>query len=536
MGSGQVAYDGTRSPTSGCVRTLLGALPWPFPQGALRVTDHRPTAVIVLAAGEGTRMKSSLPKVLHAIGGRSLLGHAIAAAQGLSPAHLAVVVRHERDRVAPHVEQIAPSAVVADQDDVKGTGRATECGLDALPGDLSGTVLVTYGDVPLLRTQSLHEMVVAHEETGCAVTVMTSHVQDPTGYGRVLRDATGQVVGIVEQKDADEAQRAITEINSGIYAFDAALLRDALAQVGTDNAQGEKYLTDVVAVAHTAGRRVGAHVLTDLWQTEGVNDRVQLAALGAELNRRVVEGHMRAGVTVVDPATTWIDVDVSIGRDSRILPNTQLLGATTIGAEATVGPDTTLTDMEVGDGASIVRTHGSLSVIRAGASVGPFAYLRPGSDLGEGGKIGTFVETKNASIGAGSKIPHLTYVGDATIGVGSNIGASSVFVNYDGVTKARTTIGDHCRLGSDNMYVAPVTVGDGAYSGAGTVIRKDVPAGALAINVAPQRNLVGWVEAHRAGTAAARAAAAASAATEGSDPPDTPGDGREKAGAAGSDA
>ncbi len=454
-------------------------------------------------------MKSARPKVLHAIGGRSLLGHAIAAAEGLSPTHLAVVVRHERDLVAAHVEQVCPRAVVADQDEIKGTGRATECGLDALPAQLSGTVLVTYGDVPLLETASLHAMVVEHEESGAAVTVMTSHVEDPTGYGRVLRDASGQVVGIVEQKDADEAQRAITEINSGIYAFDAALLRAALREVGTDNAQGEKYLTDVLAIAHGQGRRVGAHVLDDLWQTEGVNDRVQLARLGAELNRRVVERHMRAGVTVVDPATTWIDVEVSIGRDTTILPNTQLLGASSLGEDVTIGPDTTLTDIEVGDGATIIRTHGSLSVIRAGASVGPFAYLRPGSDLGEKGKIGTFVETKNAQIGAGSKIPHLTYVGDATIGVGSNIGASSVFVNYDGVHKARTTIGDHCRLGSDNMYVAPVTVGDGAYSGAGTVIRKDVPPGALAVNVSPQRNIYGWVVDKRPGTAAAEAAAAA---------------------------
>ncbi|MDO5710563.1 MAG: bifunctional UDP-N-acetylglucosamine diphosphorylase/glucosamine-1-phosphate N-acetyltransferase GlmU [Micrococcales bacterium] len=477
--------------------------------GATHVTDHHPTAVIILAAGEGTRMKSARPKVLHAIGGRSLLGHAIVAAQGLSPTHLAVVVRHERELVTQHVHDICPEAVVADQDDVKGTGRAAECGLDRLPGDLTGTVLVTYGDVPLLETASLEAMVRAHEESGAAVTVMTSHISDPSGYGRVLRDSAGQVVGIVEQKDADEAQRAITEINSGIYAFDAALLRDALRQVQTDNAQGEKYLTDVVAVAHGQGKRVAAHVLADLWQTEGVNDRVQLAKMGAELNRRTVERHMRAGVTVIDPATTWIDTSVSIGQDSTILPNTQILGATTIGADVTIGPDTTLIDVDIRDGASVIRTHGSLSVIREGASVGPFAYLRPGSDLGAKGKIGTFVETKNSTIGAGAKVPHLSYVGDATIGERSNIGAASVFVNYDGVTKSRTTIGNDCRLGSDNMYVAPVTVGDGAYSGAGTTVRKDVPAGALAMSVAPQRNLLGWVEEHRAGTAAAHAAQAA---------------------------
>ncbi len=488
------------------------------------MTQHRPTAVIVLAAGEGTRMKSALPKVLHTIGGRSLLGHAICAAEGLGPAHLAVVVRHERDRVEEHVHQVCPQAVVADQDEIKGTGRAAECGLDRLPAELSGTVLVTYGDVPLLETASLQAMVATHEGSGAGVTVMTARIADPTGYGRVLRDDGGQVVGIVEQKDATAAQRQIDEINSGIYAFDAQLLRDALREVGTDNAQGEKYLTDVVAVAHRQGRRVGAHVLEDLWQTEGVNDRVQLAKMGAELNRRILERHMRAGVTIVDPATTWIDTQVSIGPDSTILPGTQILGATTIGADVTIGPDTTLTDMDVRDGARIVRTHGSLSVVRERAVVGPFAYLRPGSDLGAKGKIGTFVETKNATIGQGSKIPHLSYVGDATIGQGTNIGAASVFVNYDGIKKARTTIGNHCRLGSDNMYVAPVTVGDGAYSGAGTTIRKDVPPGALAISVAPQRNVLGWVESHRAGTKAAEAASAARRGDGGTEPGDPPPD------------
>jgi bifunctional UDP-N-acetylglucosamine pyrophosphorylase / glucosamine-1-phosphate N-acetyltransferase len=477
------------------------------------VTTARPAAVIVLAAGEGTRMKSAVPKVLHAIGGRTLLGHAIEAARGTGAEHLSVVVRHERDLVAAHVAEVAPGAVIADQDEVKGTGRATECALDSLPGDLDGTVLVTYGDVPLLSADTLHGLLEAHTATASAATVITATLPDPTGYGRILRDADGSVAGIVEQKDATEQQRAITEINSGIYAFEATVLRKALAQVGTDNAQGEKYLTDVLAIARAEGLRVGAHLIEDLWQTEGVNDRVQLARLGAELNRRVVEGWMRSGVTVVDPATTWIDVDVSLGRDVTVHPQTQLHGATTIGDGVTLGPDTTLTDVEIGDGASVVRTHGSLAVIGAGATVGPFAFLRPGTELGARGKIGTFVETKNAVIGAGSKVPHLSYVGDATIGEESNIGAASVFVNYDGVNKSRTTIGSHCRTGSDNMFVAPVTVGDGAYTGAGTVVRKDVPPGALAINVAPQRNLEGWVQDKRAGTAAAKAAVAALART-----------------------
>jgi len=476
------------------------------------VTPPRPTAVIVLAAGEGTRMKSAMPKVLHTIGGRSLVHHAIAAARGIDPIHLEVVVRHERDLVAAHIAECDPDCLIADQDEIKGTGRAVECGLAALPAELSGTIVVTYGDVPLLTSETLREVLAAHERASVAVTVVTSHIPDPTGYGRIVRDADGSVARIVEQKDATDDERAITEVNSGIYAFEATLLTQALAGLGTDNAQGEKYLTDVVGIARAQGRAVAAYVLADVWQTEGVNDKIQLARLGAELNRRTVEAAMREGAIIRDPATTWIDTDVSIGRDTVIEPNVQLRGATTIGADCLIGPDTTLVDMEVGDGATVCRTQGSLSVVGPGATVGPWAYLRPGTELGAEAKIGTFVETKNANIGAGSKIPHLSYVGDATIGTGTNIGASSVFVNFDGVSKHRTTVGDHCRMGSDTMYVAPVTIGDGAYSGAGTVIRSDVPPGALVLTDAPQRVIEGWVAEHRPDTEAARAAAAAGAA------------------------
>ena len=476
------------------------------------MTPPRPTAVIVLAAGEGTRMKSAMPKVLHTIGGRSLVHHAIAAARGIDPIHLEVVVRHERDLVAAHIAECDPDCLIADQDEIKGTGRAVECGLAALPAELTGTIVVTYGDVPLLTSETLHEVLAAHEGAPVAVTVVTSHIPDPTGYGRIVRDADGSVARIVEQKDATDDERAITEVNSGIYAFEATLLTQALAGLGTDNAQGEKYLTDVVGIARAQGRAVAAYVLADVWQTEGVNDKIQLARLGAELNRRTVEAAMREGAIIRDPATTWIDTDVSIGRDTVIEPNVQLRGATTIGADCLIGPDTTLVDMEVGDGATVCRTQGSLSVVGPGATVGPWAYLRPGTELGAEAKIGTFVETKNANIGAGSKIPHLSYVGDATIGTGTNIGASSVFVNFDGVAKHRTTVGDHCRMGSDTMYVAPVTIGDGAYSGAGTVIRSDVPPGALVLTDAPQRVIEGWVAEHRPDTEAARAAAAAGAA------------------------
>lgn len=492
-----------------------------------------PAAVIVLAAGEGTRMKSSTPKMLHTLAGRSLLGHVLVATRSLDPALLAVVVRHERDRVAEHALAVDAGVLVVDQDDVPGTGRAVQCALAALDakahalavvdgvpdgeegrglGDgLEGPVVVTAGDTPLLDGGTLAELLAAHVADGNAVTMLTTELADATGYGRVVRDAAGDVARIVEHKDASAAEREIREINASIYVFDAAVLRRGLAGLGRDNAQGEVYLTDVVAAARAEGGTVRALLSDDPTVVEGVNDRVQLATLRAEMNRRVLERWMREGVTVVDPATTWVDVDVELARDVTLLPGTQLHGATVVGEGATVGPDTTLTDTEVGPGATVTRTHGSLAVLGAGTSVGPFAYLRPGTVLGAQGKIGTFVETKNAEIGEGSKIPHLSYVGDATIGAHTNIGAASVTVNYDGVHKHRTVIGSHARTGADNMFVAPVTVGDGAYTAAGSVIRRDVPAGALGVSGGQQRNIEGWVERRRAGTPAAEAAAAARA-------------------------
>ncbi|MEE6288561.1 bifunctional UDP-N-acetylglucosamine diphosphorylase/glucosamine-1-phosphate N-acetyltransferase GlmU [Georgenia sp. MJ173] len=467
-------------------------------------------------------MKSRTPKVLHAIGGRSLLGFALAAGQELRPRRLAVVVRHERETVAAHATELVPGVVVVDQDQVPGTGRAVQCALGVLDAKeeagrahgggtdrISGPVVVTAGDVPLLDAGTLGELLAAHEADGNAITLLSTRLADPSGYGRVVRGEDGGVTAVVEHRDATEEQREIDEINASVYVFDAEVLRDALGRVGTQNDQGEVYLTDVVALAHEDGKRVRAVVADDPWLVEGVNDRAQLAAIGAELNRRIVEDWMREGVTVVDPATTWIDVDVTLSQDVTILPGSQLHGTTTVGDGAEIGPDTTLRDVVVGAGAQVVRSHATAAEIGAGANVGPFAYLRPGTVLGDAGKIGTFVETKEARIGAGSKVPHLSYVGDAEIGEGTNIGAASVFVNYDGVAKHRTRIGSNARTGSDNMFVAPVTVGDGAYTGAGTVVRHDVPAGALAINTVNQRNIEGWVLRRRAGTPAADAAQAA---------------------------
>lgn len=489
------------------------------------MNDVRPDAVIILAAGEGTRMKSTLPKVLHPIGGAPLLGHAMRAASGAGAAETVVVIRHQRDRVAEFIDDYAARSEIAcrtaDQDEVKGTGRAVECGLDALPADLTGTVVVTMGDVPLLSAETISELTRAHVEAQAAVTVITSVLEDAKAYGRIVRDAEGNVERIVEFKDASDAEREIREINSGIYAFDAQVLRRELANVTSDNAQGEKYLTDVLQLARAAGGRVTAHVLTDLWQTEGVNDRVQLAELGAVLNRRTCERHMRAGVTIVDPATTWIDVDVTIGQDTTILPGTQLLGATSIGAEATIGPEVTLTDCEVGDGAQIKRAECLLAVVGAGATVGPFSYMRPGTVLGAKGKIGGFVETKNTTIGEGAKVPHLTYCGDAVIGEGANIGAGTIFANYDGVNKHRTVIGKHSFVGSDSVLVAPVTVADGAYVAAGSALTDEVGPGQLAVARGRQRNIDGWVAKQRPGTAT-EAAARAAAAPPSSDSTATP--------------
>ncbi|MEV6007404.1 bifunctional UDP-N-acetylglucosamine diphosphorylase/glucosamine-1-phosphate N-acetyltransferase GlmU [Streptomyces sp. NPDC051976] len=473
------------------------------------MSPNRPAAVVILAAGEGTRMKSATPKVLHAICGRTLVGHVVAASRDLDPEHLVVVVGHAREQVTAHLAGIDPRALTAVQHEQNGTGHAVRIGLAELAGQgvvLDGTVVVTYGDTPLLTSDTLHTLVGAHETDGNAVTVLTAQVPDPTGYGRIIRGADGQVTAIVEQKDASEEQRAIAEINSGVYAFDAALLADALGKVTTDNSQGEEYLTDTLAILRESGHRVGAFVAADHREIAGVNNRVQLAEARRVLNDRLLTQAMLDGATIVDPASTWVDVSVTFEPDAVVLPNTQLLGATSVAAGAEVGPNCTLTDTVVGAGARVSNTVADQAEVGEEATVGPYAYLRPGARLGRKAKAGTYVEMKNASIGEGTKVPHLSYVGDATIGDYTNIGAASVFVNYDGEAKHHTTIGSYCKTGSDNMFVAPVTVGDGAYTAAGSVITKDVPSGSLAVARGQQRNIEGWVARKRPGSAAAQAA------------------------------
>jgi bifunctional UDP-N-acetylglucosamine pyrophosphorylase/glucosamine-1-phosphate N-acetyltransferase len=464
--------------------------------------------VIVLAAGGGTRMKSKTMKVLHPIGGRSMIGHVLNAVQAIEPQRIVAVIGHQREQVGPHIQALVPDVVLAVQETQDGTGHAVRVAIETA-GTTSGTVIVAAGDTPLLRGESLREFAAEHEAAQRAVSILSGVVADPFGYGRIIRNAEGDVEAIVEEKDATPEQREIAEISSGILAFDAEFLLDALPRIRNDNNKGEYYLTDTVQLARDAGLTVGAHSIDDVRQTEGANDRVQLAELGRVLNERIGTQWMRDGVTVMDPASTWIDADVQLAQDVTILPGTQLLGATIVAEDAVIGPDTTLKDCEVGAGARVVRTHGELAVIGDLATVGPFSYLRPGTQLGIKGKIGAFVETKNAQIGDGAKVPHLSYVGDAEIGEGTNIGAGTIFANYDGVAKHRTIVGKQARTGSNNTFVAPVRIGDGAGTAGGTTVRRDVPPGAMAVSSGPQRNLEGWAQSKRPGTPQADAASRA---------------------------
>ena len=468
-------------------------------------------AVVVLAAGQGTRMKSALPKVLHPLAGVPLIGHVLATADALDPEHILVVLRHEKDVVEPVVTEHCPDAIIVTQDETPGTGRAVEQALEALPSSFSGEVAVISGDVPLLDAATIEAVVDHHREVSASVTMLTAHLDDPTGYGRVIRRSDGSVERIVEQADATQDEQLVGEINSGTYVFSLDVAKEALRSVTAQNAQGEKYLTDVIAWCTEKGHRVDAVIVEDDWLVEGINDLSQLADVHARLNRMIIRGWQYQGVRIVDPASCWIDLGVEIEPDVTIHPGVQLHGSTRVGQGSIIGPDTTLTDCEVGEQATVSRTEGIGAVVHHTAQVGPFSYLRPGTVVMAGGKVGAFVETKNSTIGVGAKVPHLSYIGDATIGDGTNIGAGTITANYDGVKKHATVVGKNARTGSHNVFVAPVTIGDGAYTAAGTVVRRQVPPGALAMTVSSQRNLEGWVEKNRPGTSSAEQAKAAAA-------------------------
>ena len=460
--------------------------------------------MIVLAAGEGTRMKSTTPKVLHSIAGQSLLGHVLTAVEALAPAEIRVVVGAGRELVQEHLGKISPHAMPVVQEHRGGTGHAVQLALAG--AEVKGTVLIVAGDTPLLSSATLRQLIEAHNEGGYSATVLTAELPDPTGYGRIIRSDNGDLLKIVEERDADEFERDIEEINSGVYVFDLSKLHRVIDQLTDDNSQGELYLTQVIEIMRAEGDRVVPILTPDAVEILGVNDRVQLAECAAIMRDQINDSFMRAGVTMVDPTTTWIDSTVKIAADVTIFPGTALLGETTISEGAVVGPRTTLIDCEVLAKATVLESYCIGATIGEGASVGPFTYLRPGAVLGTKSRTGAFVEMKNATLGEGSKVPHLSYVGDATIGVGTNIGAATVFVNYDGVEKHHTEIGDHVRIGSDSMLIAPVSIGDGAYTAAGSVIDQDVPAGALGVGRAKQRNVLGWVLRKRQGTKSAEAA------------------------------
>jgi bifunctional UDP-N-acetylglucosamine pyrophosphorylase/glucosamine-1-phosphate N-acetyltransferase len=451
---------------------------------------------VILAAGQGTRMRSTLPKVLHDLCGRPLAGWPITAAREAGADRIVVVDGPQRaleGRLGEDVEKVVKPVP-------NGTGGAVQAAVDALPRE--GTVLLLAGDAPLVDGATLRGLLDAHTSSGAAATLLSAEHPDPAGYGRIVRGADGLVERIVETKtegDATDEELAIAEVNASVYAFDAAALHDALGRLSTDNAQGELYLTDTVSILRGDGRAVGAHIAASWHVVLGVNDRSQLADVRALLQRRILDAHMLAGVSVTDPATTYVDADVEIGRDTVLDPMTIVRGATRIGDGCRVGPSVTMTDARLGDGVTILNAHVVEAELHDGVTVGPFAYLRPGTVLRAGSKAGTFVELKNSDIGEGTKVPHLSYLGDADVGPGTNIGAANVTANYDGVRKHRTRIGKGVKTSVDTTFVAPVEVGDRAWTGAGAVVRDDVPDGALAVGV-PARLIEGY-DARRRGEA-----------------------------------
>ena len=450
-------------------------------------------AAIILAAGKGTRMKSNLVKVMHPLGARPLISWSVQAAKAAGASRIAVVVGHQADRVREYFAADT-SITFALQAEQLGTGHAAASAGEALAG-FTGTVFILCGDVPLLRHETLLAMGALHEKRAAAVTVLTTHMENPFGYGRVVKREGGRISRIVEEKDATPEEREITEINSGIYCVAADFLFTALAGLKNDNAQGEYYLTDIIKTAADSGRLCLAYVTDDQHEVMGINDRLQLAEAAAIHRRRINEELMLSGVTLIDPATTYIEAGVVIGNDSVIAQNVQISGHTVIGSGCVIEPNVIIRDCVIGKNV-IIKAGSVLAESSLGdeAAIGPMAHLRPGSTLGAHVKIGNFVETKKITMGEGSKASHLTYLGDAQIGRDVNIGCGTITCNYDGVNKHRTIIGDNVFVGSDVQLVAPVSVGSGSLIAAGTTVTKDVPPDSLALARTPQVNKEGWVK------------------------------------------
>jgi bifunctional UDP-N-acetylglucosamine pyrophosphorylase/glucosamine-1-phosphate N-acetyltransferase len=447
--------------------------------------------VVILAAGKGTRMRSSIPKLLHPICGRPMIGWPVAVARAADAAKIIVVDAPG----TPLADQLEADVTTVVQEQALGTGDAVRAAVAELAPD--DTVIVVTGDAPLIRPRTISALAAAHEASSAEATMLTAVLGDPTGYGRVVRDQEGNVLKVVETKqpgDATAEELLIREVNTGVFAFSGATLVPALAAISNDNSQGEYYLPDVLTVLQADGHHVGAHQLEDPVEMSGINDRVQLAAVTAEAQRRIHEEHMLAGATIVNPTTTTIDVDVRLAADVVIEPGSCLHGHTVVGTGSRIGPHSTLIDATVGEGSTVVHSHVLGATIHDGVSVGPFAYLRPGADLRDGSKAGTFVEIKNTVVGEGAKVPHLSYIGDAEIGANSNLGASTITANYDGVNKHRTTIGANVHSAVDTTFVAPVRIGDDVWIGAGSVITDDIPDGALGIARARQSNVADYNE------------------------------------------
>ena len=460
------------------------------------------SAAIVLAAGFGKRMNSSTPKVLHPICGMPILGHVLETVEELKPAQIIAVVGHGKERVTKYLNADFKKVKTVGQKQQKGTGHAVQTALAEMK-NFKGLVLITAGDTPLLTSDSISRLVAAAKESKAAV--LTADLPDPTGYGRIIRLAS-MVDRIVEQSDASSEELEITEINTGVYVFDVEILKKAITQIKANNKQGEIYLTDVIAVINNMGESVTAVMCEDYLEALGINDRSQLAMSQQILQQTINEYWMSQGVSMRNPDSVVIDVNVTLGQDVFLDNNTHLLGNTVVGSNSVIGPDSMLKDCVVGTNSHVLRTTANEANIGNNCEIGPYTYLRPGTVLKDGVKAGAYVEIKNSTVGQGSKVPHLSYVGDATIGIETNIGAATVFVNYDGVEKHKTVVGDHVKIGSDTMLVAPVKIGDGAYTAAGSVITENVPAGALGVERTKQRNIEGWVARKRGKTKSASAA------------------------------